>query len=172
MEATRNQTGCFKTAVIMIGSSVAFICVIILLADIKCAYDIENWWAPLYPNGETVEVEYDLFRARALGETFWYMASDDEVETVKQFYRDTRLATLDAGKTRGLGNAESAVHPLEQAVASAEMRLNTLLDQFRNDPVDALAKEIKIAKYWREALLQRLEAGARSLIVLYSSCGI
>ena len=73
----------------MVGSSFAFICVIILLADIKCAYDIENWWAPLYPNGETVRREYDLFRPRALGETYLFMTSTDDFETVQQYYRDT-----------------------------------------------------------------------------------
>ena len=118
MEATRNQTGCFKTAVIMIGTSIAFICVIILLADIKCAYDIENWWAPLYPNGKTVEVEYDLFRARALGLTKWIMESPDDVETVKQFYREKRLATLNDGKTRGLAWSESFVVPLDDGPGS------------------------------------------------------
>ncbi len=118
MEATRNQTGCFKTTVIMVGASFAFICAILLLADIKCAYDIENWWAPLYPNGETVEVEYDLFRARALGLTTWIMESTDDVETAKQFYRDKRLETLTAGKTRGLAWSESYVLPLENGEGS------------------------------------------------------
>lgn len=102
----------------MVGTSIAFICVIILLADVKCAYDIENWWAPLYPNGETVEVEYDLFRARALGLTKWIMESPDDVETVKQFYRDKRLATLNDGKTRGLAWSESFVMPLEDGQGS------------------------------------------------------
>lgn len=118
MEANRNQSGCLKTTIILVGVSVIFIGLIILVADIKCSYDIENWWAPLYPNGETVKVEHDLFRPRALGETFWYMESGDDVETVKQFYRDTRLATLNAGKTRGIANAESAVHPLENGEGS------------------------------------------------------
>ncbi len=118
MEANRNQTGCVKTSLILVGVSVVFIALIILIADIKCGYDIENWWAPLYPNGKTVNVEYDLFRPRALGETYWFMESTDDVETVKQFYRDTRLATLKAEKTRGIANAESAVQPLENGQGS------------------------------------------------------
>ncbi len=118
MEATRNQAGCLKTAIIMVGTAVLFIAAIILLADIKCGYDIENWWAPLYPNGETVSVEYDLFRPRALGETMWIMESTDDVETVKQFYRNKRLETLDAGKTRGLAWTESFVQPLENSAGS------------------------------------------------------
>ena len=118
MEATRNQAGCVKTSAIMIGSAVMFIAIIILLADIKCGYDIENWWAPLYPNGKTVSVEYDLFRPRALGVTKWIMESTDDVETVKQFYRNKRLETLDAGKTRGLAWSESFVQPLENGPGS------------------------------------------------------
>lgn len=102
----------------MVGSAFAFICLILLLADIKCAYDIENWWAPLYPNGKTVEVEYDLFRARALGVTKLIMESPDDVETVKQFYREKRLATLREGKTRGLAWSESFVMPLENGEGS------------------------------------------------------
>lgn len=118
MEATRQQAGCVKTTIIMVCAAVLFIAIIILLADIKCGYDIENWWAPLYPNGETVSVEYDLFRARALGETTWVMESADDVETVKQFYRNKRLETLDAGKTRGLAWTESFVQPLENSPGS------------------------------------------------------
>ena len=118
MEASRNQTGCLKTTLILVGVAVVFLAAIILIADIKCGYDIENWWAPLYPNGETVDVEYDLFRPRALGVSYWYMESTDDVETVKQFYRDTRIAALKAEKTRGIAASESAVHPLEKGEGS------------------------------------------------------
>ena len=118
MLATRKQPGCIKTTLILIGSAAIFLAAILLLADIKCAYDIENWWAPLYPNGETVDVQYDLFRPRALGVTKWIMVSADDVETVKQFYRDTRLATLRAEKTRGLAWADSFVQPLENGEGS------------------------------------------------------
>ena len=115
----------------MVGSSIAFICVIILLADIKCAYDIENWWAPLYPNGETVRTEYDLFRPRALGETYLFMTSTDDFETVQQYYRDKRLATLNEGKSRGLAWSESEEYPLELAIGDAEARRDSLLLNWR-----------------------------------------
>ncbi len=159
----------------MVGSAIAFICVILLLADIKCAYDIENWWAPLYPNGETAHVEYDLFRARALGETYLYMTSTDDVETAKQFYRDTRLATLNAGKTRGLAWSESFVVPLEQAVAAAETNYDALLKELdevtHEESRNELAVEISSAKDWLENLLRQLDQGARSLITISSACG-
>ena len=118
VEANRNQAGCLKTTVIMFGIAVLFLAAIVAVADIKCNYDIENWWAPLYPNGETVKVEYDFIRPRALGLTYWYMESPDDVETVKQFYRDLRIAKLQAGKTRGIAVSESAVHPLEDGEGS------------------------------------------------------
>lgn len=118
MDATRKQSGCLKTTVIMFGTAFLFIAAVILLADIKCAYDIENWWAPLYPNGETVSVEYDMFRPRALGVTTWIMETSDDVETTKQFYRDKRLETLRAEKTRGLAWSESFVQPLENGAGS------------------------------------------------------
>lgn len=162
----------------MVGSSIAFICVIVLLADFKCAYDIENWWAPLYPNGETVRVEYDLFRPRALGETYLYMTSTDDFESVQQYYRDTRLATLRDGKTRGLAWSESEEFPLELAIEDAEARHNSLKLKLAEAPTEspetdtiALEAEIKAAKAWHETLIRQLEKGARSLIVFFSACG-
>lgn len=118
MIATRKQTGCLKTTLILVSVSFAFIAAIIFVADVKCGYDIENWWAPLYPNGETVEVEYDLFRPRALGVSKWIIHSDDDVETAKQFYRDKRLETLQAKKNRGLAWSDSFVIPQEDGDGS------------------------------------------------------
>ena len=118
MEVNRKSAGCIKTTLILFGSAFIFLAAILLLADIKCSYDIENWWAPLYPNGETVDVQYELFRPRALGVTIWIMTSTDDVETVRQFYRDTRIATLKAEKTKGIASADSAVHPLEDGEGS------------------------------------------------------
>ncbi|MCY4537623.1 MAG: hypothetical protein OXE52_05255 [Chloroflexi bacterium] len=107
-----------KTTIMMVGAAVTFIAAIILIADIKCSYDIENWWAPLYPNGETVSVEYDLFRPRALGMTTWILETSDDVETVKQFYRDKRLEVLKAEKSRGIAWSDSFVQPLENGPGS------------------------------------------------------
>jgi hypothetical protein len=117
VEASRNQTGCLKTALILVGVSVVFIALIILIADIKCAYDVADWWMPLYPNGETVDVQYDLFRPRAWGRTTLTMTTTDDVETVKQFYRDTRIATL-KNKTKGIATGDSHVQPLENGAGS------------------------------------------------------
>ena len=118
MEPNRKPLSILRLVVLLVSVSVLFIAFIILLADIKCSYDIENWWAPLYPDGETVSIEYDLFRPRALGETKWIMESSDDVETAKQFYRDTRLEVLESDKTRGLAWADSRVVPLENGEGS------------------------------------------------------
>ncbi len=117
MEANRQQTGCLKTTLILVGGSVLFIALIVLIVDVKCAYDVEDWWMPLYPNGETVDVQYDFIRPRAWGTTTWTMTTTDDVETVKQFYRDTRLYTL-KNKTRGIAWGESNVQPLEDGSGS------------------------------------------------------
>lgn len=114
----RKELSTPRLIVLLVSVSALFIGFILLLADLKCSYDIENWWAPLYPNGETVSVEYDLFRPRALGMTKWIMESPDDVETVKQFYREKRLEVLEADKTRGLAWSDSFVQPLENGEGS------------------------------------------------------
>ena len=120
MEANRSQTGCLKTTfILLVGAAAVIVGLIILIGDIKCAYDVEDWWMPLYPNGETVDVQYDMFRPRAWGTTTWIMTTTDEVETVKQFYRDTRIETL-KNKTKGIASGDSHVQPLDQAVATME----------------------------------------------------
>ncbi|MDE2749582.1 MAG: hypothetical protein OXI34_11510 [Chloroflexota bacterium] len=174
MEANRSQTGCLKTSLIMIGSALIFIAAIVLIGDLKCAYDVENWWMPLYPNGETVDVEYDFLRPRAWGTTTWIMTTTDDVETVKQFYRDTRLFTL-KNKARGIAWGESNALSLEQAVEAADTRLNSLVNDFENAPEaekDERAAAIEREEAWRAMLFQRLEAGHRSRIILLSVCGI
>ena len=114
----RKELSTPRLIVLLVSVSALYIGFILLLADLKCSYDIENWWAPLYPNGETVSVEYDLFRPRALGMTKWIMESPDDVETVKQFYREKRLEVLEADKTRGLAWSDSFVQPLENGEGS------------------------------------------------------
>lgn len=174
MEANRNQTGCLKTTLILVGAAIVFIAAIILIGDLKCAHDVEEWWMPLYPNGETVDVQYDMFRPRAWGTTTWIMTTTDDVETVKQFYRDTRLFTL-KNKTRGLAWGESNVLSLEQAVEAAETRLKSLVNDFENAPeaeIDERAADIEREEAWLSTLIQLLEAGQRSRIILLSVCGI
>ena len=151
-----------------------FLALIVALGDIKCAYDIENWWMPLYPNGETLDVQYDLFRPRAWGTTTWTMTTADDVETVKQYYRELRLETLQAGKTRGLAAGDSHVFPLDEPIAVAIKRLDSLNAGPPDVELSAedLAAEIERATDWRDKLLRRQANGARSLVVLSSVCGI
>lgn len=124
MVATRQQTGCIKTSLIMIGTAATFIAVIILLADIKCSYDIENWWAQPYPGAETVgDIQYDLFRPRALGETRWTMETDDDEQTVRKFYQELTLETLRDGKTRGMAWADRFIQEIERPDGSKATRI-------------------------------------------------
>ncbi len=117
-QPNQKQTSLVRLFFILFGASAICIGSVILLADLQCASDIEGWWAPPYPNGKTVEVQYDLFRPRALGETNWIMVSDDDVETVKQFYRDYRMEVLNSGRSKGLAWADSFVEPREDGEGS------------------------------------------------------
>ncbi len=118
MEPNRKPTSIPRLFFILISTSLLIIGGVLLAADIKCAYDIEGWWAPPYPDAETVSVTYDLFRPRALGETDWIMESPDDVETVKQWYRDYRLFVMEEERVRGLGWTETFVSPKEDGDGS------------------------------------------------------
>ena len=134
---------------------------------------------PLYPNGETINIEYDFLRPRAWGTTIWSMASTDDVETVKQFYRDTRIATLKT-KTRGLAWGESRAQPLDDAIASAQARYESISQELESakakklaaEKEKALETEKEKAQDWLNKLEQALETGARSVVSLFSICGI
>ena len=117
MEPNRKPTSILRVAAVLLLASFTCIGSIILVADLQCSADIEGW-APLYPNAEAVKVNYDLFRPRALGQTTLVMESPDDVETVKQFYRDNILEVLDAERSRGLAWADWRVQPLETGAGS------------------------------------------------------
>ena len=163
MEANRTQTGCLKTTIILVSAAIIFIAAIILVGDFKCAYDVEDWWMPIYPNGVTVDYEYDFLRPRAWGTTTWTMTTTDDVETVKQFYRDTRLFTL-KNKTKGIAAGDSRVLTLEDGIASARDHYDSIPQAQETEKSQALAR-LKI-------LEQRLEDGHRSQVILYSACGL
>ena len=113
MEINRRPLSLPRLFLLLTTACVLFIGGIILLADIKCHYDIENWWAQPYPNAETVSIEYDLFRARALGETRWLLRTDDDEETVRKWYQELTLQILEEGRTRGLAWADRSVQAQE-----------------------------------------------------------
>ena len=100
-------TPLLKLFLIMVGVAVVFIGTILLLADIKCSYDIENWWAVPYPGAQTISITHDdWLRPRALFETIWVLRSPDDMETVKQWYREKTLFVLKEQRTRGLAYSD------------------------------------------------------------------
>ena len=171
VESNRSQTGCVKTTFILVGAAVAILGLILVIGDVKCAYDVEDWWMPLYPDGETVDVQYDFIRPRAWGNTTWSMTTADDVETVKQFYRDTRLFTLN-NKTRGIAWGESKVGPLESAIDAARVRYESILQELDADTTPEEEAEIEGARAWLNTLEAQLDDGKRSLVILLSVCGI
>ncbi len=123
-EPNRKTTSLPRLFTVLIGVSASIIALIILLADIKCNYDIENWWAQPYPGAETIgDIQYDLFRPRALGETRWIMETEDDEETVRKFYQDLTLEILNSGKTRGLAWADRFIEEIEKPDGSKATRI-------------------------------------------------
>ena len=122
-EPNRKQTSFPRLALTLVIGSALFIGLIVLLADIKCNYDIEGWWAQPYPGAETVDIQYDLFRARALGETRWIMETEDDEQTVRKFYQDLTLEILNSGRTRGLAWADRFIEEIEKADGSKATRI-------------------------------------------------
>ena len=116
-EPNQKPASILRVAFILILLSFIGIGAILLAADLRCRVDIEAY-APLYPNAEAVNVSYDMFRPRALGRTIFEMESPDDIETVKQFYRDNILAVLDAERSRGLASTDWRVQPLEEGTGS------------------------------------------------------
>ncbi|MCY3572618.1 MAG: hypothetical protein OXG92_01765 [Chloroflexi bacterium] len=112
-----------KLLFILGGVSLGIIALVILLADIKCHYDIENWWAAPYPDAETVDMQYDLFRPRALGETRWILETADDEDTVRKFYQGLTLEILNSGQTRGLAWAERFIQSIEKPDGSQATRI-------------------------------------------------
>jgi hypothetical protein len=72
----------------------------VIAADMICKSNVEQW-LPYYPNAEVVSIEHDFLRARAMGETWVTLASPDDAETVRQFYRDHTIAVMREGTLRG-----------------------------------------------------------------------
>ncbi len=113
-EPNKKQTSLPRLFLILVSGAVLFIALVLLLADLKCNYDIEDWWAVPYPGAETVNVEHkDWFRPRSIGETRWLLHSDDDEETVKQWYRDLTMQVLEEKRTRGIAHSDYRVTAAE-----------------------------------------------------------
>lgn len=122
-EPNRKPTSLPRLVFLLVGISFLLIGAVIVLADLQCAADIEGWWAQPYPGAETVALEYDLFRPRALGETRWILETDDDEETVRKFYQELTLEILNSGRSRGLAWAERFINTVEKDDGSAVTRI-------------------------------------------------
>jgi len=112
LEPNKRPASLLKLTIILFLVSIGCIGSIVIAADLQCRADIEAW-VPLYPNGETASVEYDFVRPRAMGTTRWIQTSTDDIETIKQFYRDLVVNNMNAGVTRGLASTDWRVEPDE-----------------------------------------------------------
>jgi len=92
-----------KSGLVLLGLAFACIATLLFTGDSICHSNIEQW-IPYYPGAIVVSTEYDFIRARGIGTTTVMLATDDDEETVRQFYRDNILALLDAEASRGLAS--------------------------------------------------------------------
>lgn len=53
--------------------------------DTACYNDV-NYWLPIYPGSEVVEVKYDFFRPRGMGNTLMIFYTPDSENTIRQWY--------------------------------------------------------------------------------------
>ncbi len=104
MEVNRKPPSFIPLFLILVFVSVTCIGGILAAAGFQCSSDIETW-VPYYPNSELVSHQYDLI-PRVLGTGVTTLASPDDVETVKQFYRDHMIETLQSGRNRGLASTD------------------------------------------------------------------
>ncbi len=77
--------------------------ILILGVDLACSAAVEEW-LPMYPNAEVVSTNFDFFRARAFGTTTMTLSSPDDMETVRQFYRNFIIRMAEDRIQRGLAS--------------------------------------------------------------------
>ena len=89
-----------------------FVCfgVFAVTVDRLCNHSIEQW-APYYPNAVEDSADYNFLRPRSVGEGHVVLRSPDDVETVKQFYRDNTIELMHSGAVRGLASTNWQVEP-------------------------------------------------------------
>ena len=107
-----------KTVFALIAFCLIFIGGILIAADLKCSYDIANWWDIPYPGAATVSIAHDdWIRPRALFETVWVLHTPDEFDAVRQWYIDLTMQVLDdqeAGtRSRGLATTSRQLKAAE-----------------------------------------------------------
>lgn len=124
MQPNERPPSILKFGIFIILASLTCVGSIIFVADVQCSSDIELW-VPLYPNAETVSVEYDFIRARAWGNTRIIQVSPDDSEIVKQFYRDNIILLLNDRRSRGLADTNSHIEPDEETGGSQITLLST-----------------------------------------------
>jgi hypothetical protein len=66
----------------------------VLGIDEACHSSIETW-VPYYPDATVVDIEHDLFRPRAMGNSLVILETDDDSRTVTDWYQSLQ-ATLRA----------------------------------------------------------------------------
>ncbi len=93
----------WKVLLIMVGCTVACMGIFVFSLDEVCRANIAMR-QPLYPNAEVITTEYSLLRPRAMGITRLTLATADDAETVRQWFRDLTIDLLQKGEFRGIAS--------------------------------------------------------------------
>jgi hypothetical protein len=72
-----------------------------VVIDFTCNRNIDTW-APEYPGARLVEQQYEGLRPRAMGRSFSVYATDDDLATVRDWYREQIRAVAMEEMDRGL----------------------------------------------------------------------
>ena len=110
MEPNTRPPSLFRWFVMMILLALACMGTLVFVSDQICSSNIEEW-IPYYPGATVVSEEHDFLRLRAMGVSHVVLATSDDPETVKQFYRDTTIRLMRAEETRGWASTNWRVDP-------------------------------------------------------------
>lgn len=98
---TRSNTSFRKSLLAMLAAIAIFFAFLFFWVDRTCHSAISQW-LPYYPDAKVISEDHNFFRPQGMGLTVITLGSEDDSETVKQFYRDNNIAMLRGGVSRGL----------------------------------------------------------------------
>lgn len=94
-----------------------FVVALVFGSDQYCRYEI-NQRLPIYPGATLVSQEFNGLRVRATGASQMVYTTPDDVETVKEFYRELNLERVKREGPPGIASVNFFVEPNPQGEGS------------------------------------------------------
>jgi hypothetical protein len=102
----------WRWLLMMFGGGVLCMGLFVVAIDETCHRDIVDR-QPVYPGAEIVEAEHNFIRLRAMGRTRLTLSTPDDIEVVRQWFRDRNLELLRSDRYRGLAALDWRAEPDE-----------------------------------------------------------